>query len=134
MKYLPNIQLQQELSNINNLSESYIDTITSNYLNDVNSKTWENKGWPTSFSSYKMSKIALHAFTRVLAKDLDQRADGPKIYVNCVHPGYVQTEMTNGYGNLTPQQGAENVLRVALIAAEDCPSGQFFNQDKIDEF
>ena len=81
-----------------------------------------------------MSKLALNAFTRVLAKDFDKRVDGQKIYVNCVHPGYVQTDMTNNYGYLTPQQGAENILRVALIAAKDCPTGKYFNKDKIDEF
>ena len=134
IQYLPNIQLQQKLSNINNLSESYIDTIISNYLNDVNLKTWESKGWPLTFPNYKMSKIALHSFTRLLAKDLDQRPDGPKIYVNCIHPGLVQTEMSNRYGNLTPQQGAEHIVRVALMAVKDCPSGQFFYEDKIDEF
>ena len=134
IQYLPNIQLQQELSNINNLSESYIDAIISNYLNDVKSKTLENKGWPTAAANYKMSKIGLHAFTRLLAKDLDQRVDGPKIYVNCVHPGMVQTEMINGYGDLTPQEGAQYIVRVALMAVEDCPSGQFFYEDKIDEF
>ena len=131
---LRNIQLQEELSNLNNLSESYIDTIISNYLKDVKLKTWESKGWPMSFTNYRMSKIALHAFTRLLAKDFDKRVDGQKVYVNCVHPGYVQTEMTDNYGYLTPQQGAENILRVALIAAEDCPTGQYFNEDKINDF
>ena len=115
MQNLQNIKLREELSNLNNLSESYIDTIISNYLNDVKLKTWESKGWPTTFPNYKMSKIALHAFTRVLAKDIGQRADGQKIYVNCVHPGYVQTDMTDNYGNRTPQQGAEYILRVASL-------------------
>ena len=103
-------------------------------MNDVKLKTWESKGWPTTFPNYKMSKIALHAFTRVLARDIDQRADGQKIYVNCVHPGYVQTEMTDYNGNYTPEEGAEYILRATLIAVEDCPSGQYFNEDKIDEF
>ena len=134
MQNLQTIQLREEMSILNNLSESYIDTIISNYLNDVKLKTWESKGWPTTFPNYKMSKIALHAFTRVLAKDLDQRADGQKIYVNCVHPGYVQTEMTKYNGNRTPEEGAKYILRATLIAAKDCPLGQYFNEDKIDEF
>ena len=98
MQNLQTIQLREEMSILNNLSESYIDTIISNYLNDVKLKTWESKGWPTTFPM-----IALHAFTCVLAKDIDQRADGQKIYINCMHLGYVQTEMTDNYGNRTPQ-------------------------------
>ena len=131
---LPNIQLREELSNLNNLSESYIDTIISNYLNDVKLKTWESKGWPTTFPNYKMSKIALHAFTRVLARDIDRGVYGQKIFVNSVHLGYVQTEMTDYNGNRTPEEGAEHILRATLIATEDCPSGQYFNEGKIDEF
>ena len=103
-------------------------------MNDVKLKTWESKGWPTTFPNYKMSKIALHAFTRVLVKDFDKRVDGQKIYVNCVHPGYVQTEMTKYNGNHTPEEGAKYILRATLIAAKDCPSGQYFNEDKIEEF
>ena len=60
MQNLPNIQLREELSNLNNLSESYIDTIISNYLKDVKLKTWESKGWPMSFTNYRMSKLALN--------------------------------------------------------------------------
>ena len=51
-----------------------------------------------------------------------------------MHPGYVQTDMTDNYGNRTPQQGAEYILRATLIVVEDCPFGQYFNEDKIDEF
>lgn len=134
LKHLQSAKLQEEIGNLNNLSENYIDMLVNNYLDEVKSKTWEHKGWPLKFPNYKMSKMALHAFTRVLAKELEQRPPGHRVYVNCVHPGYVKTDLTNHYGNLTAQEGAENVVRVALFPPQDCPSGQFFYEKKLDNF
>ena len=56
---------------------------------------------------YRMSKAALNAATRSLALDL--RAKG--IAVALLHPGYVQTDMTGGSGNLRPEESAKMLLK-----------------------
>ncbi|KAH7299254.1 hypothetical protein KP509_24G002300 [Ceratopteris richardii] len=97
--------------------------------------SWEGKGWPQKFPSYKMSKIALHAYTRLLAMQMEKRnLLGMKVFVNCVHPGFVRTDLSSGRGNLSAHEGAENVVLLALLPPEDCPSGQFFFEKKLGVF
>ena len=53
---------------------------------------------------YKVSKIGLCALTRIQQRQFDQdpRRD---IIVNSVHPGFVDTDMSNHEGDLTIEQG-----------------------------
>ena len=85
---------------------------------------------------YLRSGVAGSLSIPILACSLVRDPGGPASFPHAVayNPDNVQTEMTGYNGNRTPQEGAENVLRVALIVAEDCPSRQYFNQDKIEEF
>nr|GEV64753.1 hypothetical protein [Tanacetum cinerariifolium] len=63
-------------------------------------KLHEN-GWPLTMSAYKVSKAVLNAYTRLSAKKF------PNIIVNCVHPGYVVTDMTSQTGFITVEDGAK---------------------------
>ena len=56
---------------------------------------------------YRMSKAALNSFSKTLSIDLKAQ----KIPVIILHPGYVQTDMTEGGGNFTPTQAAENLIQ-----------------------
>jgi NAD(P)-dependent dehydrogenase (short-subunit alcohol dehydrogenase family) len=58
--------------------------------------------------SYRMSKSALNCAGKGLSIDL--KNDG--ISVAVLHPGYVQTDMTSGSGNLTPKESAEGIKKV----------------------
>ncbi|MEQ7004998.1 SDR family oxidoreductase [Actinopolymorpha sp. B17G11] len=80
-------------------------------------------GLPTS-AAYTPSKTALNALTVQYANEL--RKDG--ILVNAADPGYVDTEINNHSGHLTPAQGAAVVVRLATLDAET-PTGGFFNED-----
>ena len=71
----------------------------------------------------------LDCYRRTLIKELMD-----KKYVNCVHPGFVQTEMIDNNGNHTRQEGIEYMLRATLIAVADCPSKQYMIEDKINKF
>ncbi|KAI7724559.1 hypothetical protein M8C21_030438 [Ambrosia artemisiifolia] len=55
------------------------------------------------------------------------------ILVNCVHPGYVITDITSHTGHLTPEEGAKAPVMVALLP-NDGPSGVYFNQMQISSF
>jgi NAD(P)-dependent dehydrogenase (short-subunit alcohol dehydrogenase family) len=80
-------------------------------------------GLPTS-AAYTPSKTALNALTVQYANEL--RKDG--VLVNAADPGFVDTEINNHSGHLTPAQGAAVVVRLATLGA-DGPTGGFFSED-----
>ena len=51
-----------------------------------------------------MSKVGLSALTRVQQRNFDQDPR-PDIIVNSVHPGFVDTDMTNHVGGVPIEQG-----------------------------
>ena len=55
---------------------------------------------------YRMSKAALNAAGRSLAKDLASRG----IAVGLLHPGYVRTDMTGGRGDVEPAEAAARLV------------------------
>jgi NAD(P)-dependent dehydrogenase (short-subunit alcohol dehydrogenase family) len=59
-----------------------------------------------SYYGYRMSKAGLNAFAKSLAVDL--KTDG--IPVILLHPGYVQTNMTNYNGDITPDVSAKGLI------------------------
>ncbi|WP_438390927.1 SDR family oxidoreductase [Caballeronia sp. DA-9] len=69
---------------------------------------------------YPASKTALNALTVAMAAELEPEG----IRVNAVSPGYTRTNL-NGYsGTQTVEQGALEVVRVALLGP-DSPTGTF---------
>ncbi|XP_059076126.1 (+)-neomenthol dehydrogenase isoform X2 [Cryptomeria japonica] len=129
LKMMPNPVLQKQLSDMDIISEEFLDSMLSQFLDDVKQKkNLEEKGWPTPFSAYKMSKICMNAYTRLLARELCDKA-----YVNCIHPGYVRTGMTYDTGDLSPSEGAQNVVKLALFPLGG-PSGKYFIEKEISGF
>ena len=55
------------------------------------------------------------------------------IIVNCVHPGYVVTDMTSQLGYMTVEEGAKGPVMSALLP-DGGPSGVYFNQTQIAPF
>lgn len=56
---------------------------------------------------YRMSKAALNAAGKSLSVDLAPRG----IAVAILHPGFVQTDMTRGRGQIPPAEAAERLIR-----------------------
>jgi len=74
------------------------------------------------YYGYRMSKVALNMAAVSLAHDLRGRG----IAVAVVHPGFVQTEMTGGLGNVTAEVSAGQILeRIAALNLET--SGTFWH-------
>ena len=73
--------------------------------------------------AYCASKAALNMFTVQLAYEL---RDGG-IAVNSVNPGYTATDLNGHSGPQTVEQGAAEIVRLALDAAR--PSGKFLESD-----
>lgn len=70
--------------------------------------------------AYGVAKAALNALTRALPRDLP-----PGVKVNACCPGWVATEMGGAEAPLTPEQGADTPVWLALLP-EDGPTGGFF--------
>ncbi|CAH1404201.1 unnamed protein product [Nezara viridula] len=69
-------------------------------------------GWLNS--AYSVSKVAVSALTRIQHRQFleDPRED---IVINHIHPGYVDTDLTNHKGPLTIEQGADAPTYAALL-------------------
>ncbi|KAA3480095.1 (+)-neomenthol dehydrogenase [Gossypium australe] len=104
------------------LSEEEIEGVVKMFLEDVKEGRWEREGWPQIWTDYSVSKLALNAYSRVLAK----RFEGGRLSVNCFCPGYTQTSMTRGQGTHTPDAAAEVAVSLALLPPHELPTGHFF--------
>lgn len=70
--------------------------------------------------AYGVAKAALNALTRVLPRDLP-----PGVKVNACCPGWVATRMGGAGAPLSPAQGADTPVWLALLP-DDGPTGGFF--------
>ena len=75
---------------------------------------------PLFDASYSASKTALNALTLAMAIELES----DNIKVNAISPGHTKTRLTGFSGTDTPEQGAAEAVRVALLGPEG-PSGMF---------
>jgi NAD(P)-dependent dehydrogenase (short-subunit alcohol dehydrogenase family) len=79
-------------------------------------------GWPKN--AYRVSKIALNAFTRLLAPELPS---GQR--VNAVCPGWVRTRMGGAGASRPLEKGASGIVWAATLR-EGGPNGGFFRDAK----
>ncbi|KAM6583961.1 hypothetical protein CsatB_010963 [Cannabis sativa] len=119
------LTLRQQLSDLNSLSVELIDGAVSTFVQQVEEGTWEAGGWPQMFTDYSVSKLAVNAYTRLMARVLSDRPDGQKIYINCYCPGWVKTAMTGYAGNIPAEEGADTGVWLALLP-DQAITGKFF--------
>ena len=72
--------------------------------------------------AYGVAKASLNALTRALPRDLP-----PGVKVNACCPGWVATRMGGASAPLTPDEGADTAVWLALLP-EDGPTGGFFRR------
>ncbi|KAF3641347.1 (+)-neomenthol dehydrogenase [Capsicum annuum] len=114
------------LSDGENLTEEKIEEVINQYLKDFKEDSLQAKGWPSCMSAYILSKAAMNAYSRIMAKKR------PPIQINCVCPGYVKTG-DYGHGILSTEEGAESPVSLAL-QPDDGPSGLFFDRKEVSSF
>lgn len=90
------------------------------FVNDFLTAVKGGKNTFVSFAGqhgdYKVSKVALSALTFVQQRQFTEQ--GKDISVNCVHPGFIKTDMTKGMGDFEPERGARAPLYLALEAPQ----------------
>ncbi|XP_009604829.1 uncharacterized protein [Nicotiana tomentosiformis] len=122
---ISNVSVRQQLEDVDMLSEEVIDNTMNKFLEQVKDGTWESEGWPHVFTDYSLSKLAVNAYTRLMARILEERPEGHKIYINCYCPGWVKTALTGWAGHVSPEEAADTAVWLALLP-DQFVSGKFF--------
>uniref|UniRef100_UPI001CB8E1C3 carbonyl reductase [NADPH] 1-like n=1 Tax=Erigeron canadensis TaxID=72917 RepID=UPI001CB8E1C3 len=118
-------ELRQQLEDPDSITEELIDGTVNKFLEQVKDESWTSGGWPQNNTDYSLSKLAVNAYTRLVARELADRPEGEKIYINCYCPGWVKTAMTGWAGQITPEEGADTAIWLSLLPDMRI-SGKFF--------
>jgi carbonyl reductase 1 len=96
------------------------------FVADVAAGTHTKNGWPSN--AYRVSKIAMNAYVRVLAREL--AGDPRKILVNAACPGWVRTAMGGPGAPRSPAEGAKTPSWLALLPPGDRRNGGFYRDEQ----
>ncbi|KAI3909035.1 hypothetical protein MKX01_025003 [Papaver californicum] len=127
LQFIPSETIKEELNDVHCLTIEKLDELMRKFLIDFEEGMLETNGWPVLVSAYKVSKAAVIAYTRILARKF------PALHVNAVHPGLAKTDLSFNRGNLTLEEAAKAPVMLALLPS-DGPSGVYFNQMEITTF
>ncbi|PRQ17760.1 putative salutaridine reductase (NADPH) [Rosa chinensis] len=127
LKRVTHQKARDELGDVQGLTEEKVDKVVEEFLKDAKENLVEANGWPTNFSAYVVSKAAMNAYTRVLAKS------HPEIAINAVSPGYTSTDMTFNVGRHFVEEGAKGPVKLAL-SPKGGPSSLYFDQLEVSSF
>lgn len=73
-------------------------------------------------AGYRASKTALNSINKTFAVDFGKQG---VIFV-VIHPGYVQTDMNEGQGNITPNQSGVGLMKV-ITGLDASDNGKFYD-------
>lgn len=118
--------IKDRFLNANSLEE--ITQLMEDYTTAVKSHDFRDS-WPGT--AYEVSKAGTIGATRIIARQL--AGDGSKTLVNSCCPGYCKTEMNNGSGEESPDQGAQTPLLLALGDIKG-KTGEFWYHEEIVEW
>ncbi|KAL5781275.1 hypothetical protein ACOSP7_006304 [Xanthoceras sorbifolium] len=112
----------REILEREDLTEEQIENVVRLFSQSVKNGTWKSQGWPELWTDYAVSKLAINAYSRVLAK----RFEKSRISVNCFCPGFTQTSMTGGKGTHSASEAAEIGARLVLLPPQELPTAKFY--------
>ncbi|KAI4371538.1 hypothetical protein MLD38_019759 [Melastoma candidum] len=127
LQFIPGEWLKKTLNDPDTLTEEKVEEILKTFLEEFKAGNLREKGYPPHISAYKMAKASLNAYSRILAKKL------PSVQVNCVCPGFVRSDIVAGNGLLSPTEGAESAVRLA-VRSEEGPTGRFYFRMEVADF
>ncbi|KAG2677342.1 hypothetical protein I3843_12G094900 [Carya illinoinensis] len=127
LRFISNENAKKELGDVDELTEEKVDKVVEGFLEDVKENLIEVNGWPTNYFAYIVSKAALNAYARVLAKNY------PNIVINSVSPGHIKTDLNGNTGHLSVEEGAKGPVMLALMP-EGGPSGLLYDRNEVSTF
>jgi carbonyl reductase 1 len=95
------------------------------FVADVAAGRHAKSGWPAN--AYRVSKIAMNAYVRILAREL--AGDPRHILVNAACPGWVRTAMGGSSAPRSPEEGARTPAWLALLPAGDRRTGGLYRDE-----
>jgi (+)-neomenthol dehydrogenase len=104
-----------------------VDAVVKRFLHDLKENALEVNGWTLMLPAYSISKQTLNAYTRVLAKK------HPNICINCIHLGFVKTDMNWNTGIMNLEKGARGPVMLSLLP-DGGPTGCYFDRTEVAEF
>lgn len=127
MQRIPSESTRNELGSVETLNEEKLDAVVKRFLHDFKENALEANGWSTMLPAYSISKAIVNTYTRVLARKY------PEMCINCVHPGYVNTDLNWHTGTMTVEEGARGPVMCALLPRGG-PTGCYFDQTQVADF
>jgi NAD(P)-dependent dehydrogenase (short-subunit alcohol dehydrogenase family) len=103
------------------LTREQLVALVNEFVTGVDAGTYRQAGWPGS--AYRVSKAAIVALTKLLARDLAPR----RLRVNAGCPGWVRTRMGGRSAPRSVEQGAASVV---WAATPDEATGGFFRDGR----
>mmetsp|Transcript_7937 Transcript_7937/g.24505 ORF Transcript_7937/g.24505 Transcript_7937/m.24505 type:complete len:268 (+) Transcript_7937:70-873(+) len=107
------------------LTKEKLVSLVDEFEADVAADAHKEKGW--SSSNYGFSKLAVIAYTKILAREAPAT-----LKVNCCCPGYCATDMSSHKGPRSADDGAKNAVMLALPGVPH--SGVFIRDEKVAEW
>jgi carbonyl reductase 1 len=120
LRILKSPQLKEKFTSPD-LTIPQLSDLVMKFVSDVKAGVHADRGWPNS--NYGMSKLAVVAMTKVFA------ALEPQMKINCVCPGWCDTDMSSHSGPRSAEVGARTPAWLATIP-DDGPTGKFFTDEK----
>jgi len=108
---IPSPELRSKFSDPS-LTIEKLNELMNKFVRDAKNGKQVEEGWGNS--AYVVSKVGVSALTIIQQRNFDNEPEKRDISVNSVHPGYVDTDMTNHKGTLTIEQGAAAPLFLSL--------------------
>ena len=108
------------------LTRAALEALVDDFVRRVREGAVDLGGWPRN--AYRVSKVALNAYARVLAPLLP-----PGQRVNAVCPGWVRTRMGGKSASRSIERGAEGIVWAATLDARG-PNGRFFRDGRAIEW
>lgn len=112
------------------LDRATLLAITDEFVAAIESGERDLGGFPRS--AYSVSKVALNAYVRILAREL--ASDPRRIAVNAACPGWVRTDMGGRSAPRSVEEGARTPVFLSLIEGPDTPTGRFFRDEREIDF
>lgn len=103
---LDNVKEGSKIINISTMMASITDTLGNPYNGGIKA------------ISYRGSKAALNMFTAVISQELEEKG----VIVAAIHPGFVLTRLTRGFGDagqISTDESATGVLKVAAALSKE---------------